>query len=232
MRLVTPPGIVSPARCPPERAGVPFCGGISLQRVIAYIDGFNLYYGIKSKGWRRYYWLNLQGLVLGLLKPNQTLQKINYFTTIVNTPRDKNRRQAAFLDALSTIPDLCMYYGHYLSDMVVCHRCGHTHATYHEKMTDVNMAVEMLCDAYQDKYDVALLISADSDLVPPIRAIQSLFPLKRIIVVFPPARHSGALQAVADATLHITANLLSRSQFPDQVVTAEGVIIQRPSTWR
>jgi hypothetical protein len=32
------------------------------QRVIAYIDGFNLYYGLKDKGWRRYYWLNLNSL--------------------------------------------------------------------------------------------------------------------------------------------------------------------------
>ena len=30
-----------------------------MQRVSVYVDGFNLYYGLKSKGWRRYYWLNL-----------------------------------------------------------------------------------------------------------------------------------------------------------------------------
>ena len=29
------------------------------QRVAVYIDGFNLYYGLKSKGWSRYYWLDL-----------------------------------------------------------------------------------------------------------------------------------------------------------------------------
>ena len=30
------------------------------QRVITYIDGFNLYFGLKSAGWNRFYWLNLQ----------------------------------------------------------------------------------------------------------------------------------------------------------------------------
>lgn len=32
-------------------------------------------------------------------------------------------------------------------------------------MTDVNIAVEMMRDAFQDRFDAALLISADSDLV-------------------------------------------------------------------
>lgn len=30
------------------------------QRVIAYIDGFNLYFGLKAAKWKRFYWLNLQ----------------------------------------------------------------------------------------------------------------------------------------------------------------------------
>lgn len=29
------------------------------RRVITYIDGFNLYFGLKSKGWKRYYWIVL-----------------------------------------------------------------------------------------------------------------------------------------------------------------------------
>ena len=35
-----------------------------MERVNAYIDGFNLYFGLKSKGWRRYYWLDLRALVI------------------------------------------------------------------------------------------------------------------------------------------------------------------------
>ena len=29
-----------------------------MERVISYIDGFNLYFGLRSKGWRRFYWLS------------------------------------------------------------------------------------------------------------------------------------------------------------------------------
>ena len=40
-------------------------------------------------------------------------------------------------------------------------------------MTDVNMAVELLSDAQDDEYDVAILVSADSDLAGPIEAVRS-----------------------------------------------------------
>ena len=33
-----------------------------MQKVIIYINGFNLYVGLKEKGWKCYYWLNLGAL--------------------------------------------------------------------------------------------------------------------------------------------------------------------------
>ena len=55
-----------------------------MDRVIVYIDGFNLYFGLKSKGWRRYFWLNPQKLIENLLKPGQRLVFTKYFTARVN----------------------------------------------------------------------------------------------------------------------------------------------------
>jgi uncharacterized LabA/DUF88 family protein len=136
-----------------------------MDKVIAYIDGYNLYYGLRNQGWKRFYWLNLQKLAEQFLKPNQTLVETKYFTTIVKYPDDKRRRQQVFLEALQTLPNLSIFYGHFLSDPVTCHQCGHTYTTHHEKMTDVNISVELMKDAFQDRFDVAFLISADSDLV-------------------------------------------------------------------
>ena len=45
-------------------------------------------------------------------------------------------------------------------------------------MTDVNIAMELLVDAQQDKFDTALLVSADSDLTGPILKVRNLFPNK------------------------------------------------------
>jgi hypothetical protein len=33
---------------------------MSNKRVIAYIDGFNLYFGLRDSGYRRYYWLDIE----------------------------------------------------------------------------------------------------------------------------------------------------------------------------
>ena len=203
-----------------------------MKRVIAYIDGFNLYFGLREKGWKRFYWLNLRQVALNLLKPYQTLVAVKYFTSVVTAPLDKNRRQATFLEALGTLPDFRIYYGHFLADKVTCWQCGHTYTTHREKMTDVNIATDLLSDAFTDRFDAALLISADSDLVGPIQKVRHLFPEKRMIVVFPPARHSNALKNVAHACLHLDRATLIKSVFPDQVAKPDGFVLHRPSKWR
>ena len=69
---------------------------MALQRVAAYIDGFNLYYGLRSKGWRRYYWLDLHQMVERLLRPGQKLMAVRYFTTrVVAEPSDPGQGEAS-----------------------------------------------------------------------------------------------------------------------------------------
>ncbi len=203
-----------------------------MKRVIAYVDGFNLYFGLRAKGWRRFYWLNIQKVGQHLLRPEQTLVATKYFTAKVKHPPDKQRRQNSFLEALGTLPDFHIYYGHYLAGITTCRKCGHTYTTHHEKMTDVNIAMELLTDAFQDSFDIALLISADGDLVGPVKKVKQLFPKKRLIIVFPPKRHSNALKSVADVCLHLDRGTLVKSVLPDEVVKADGFVLRRPSRWR
>jgi uncharacterized LabA/DUF88 family protein len=99
-------------------------------------------------------------------------------------------------------------------------------------MTDVNIAVEMMSDAYQDGFDVALLVSADSDLVGPVKAIQKLFSQKRVVPVFPPNRWSSALNTTASGSLQIERDMLAKSQFPDEVTKSDGYVLHRPAEWR
>ncbi len=205
-----------------------------MERVIAYVDGFNLYYGLRDRGWKRFYWLNIRCLIEGLLKPNQRLISTKYFTSLVSpTPSDpdKNRRQVAYLDALRTIPDFRIIYGHYLHNQQKCRKCGATWIVPEEKMTDVNIATELMVDAFQNSLDTALVVSADSDLSGPIEAVHRIFPDKRVVVFFPPGRSSKRLMQVAHAFVKIRRNKLTQSQFPTQVTTPDGIIIQRPTTW-
>lgn len=65
------------------------------QKVIVYIDGFNFYYGLKIKPWKRYYWLDIVKLMESFLKPNQELVAVKYFSARP-TDVDKRKRQDAF----------------------------------------------------------------------------------------------------------------------------------------
>lgn len=215
-----------------------------LSRVIAYIDGFNLYHGLRAANWRSSYWLDMTSLARNLLKPDQTLIYTKYFTARIAGPKpadspakarrlkEKRARQTAYLDALSTLPDHQIYEGHYLAKDRECFACHAKWTAHEEKMTDVNIATEMLVDAFQDAFDTALLISADSDLTPPTLAIREYFPEKRIIAAFPPKRSSVRLTRATNASFTIGRAKLKKSQLPEQVTMPSGHVIYRPSHWR
>ena len=50
------------------------------QKVIAYIDGFNFYYGLRQHPWKKYYWLDVVKLIESFLRPNQELIAVKYFS--------------------------------------------------------------------------------------------------------------------------------------------------------
>jgi hypothetical protein len=64
--------------------------------------------------------------------------------------------------------------------------CPHPPVTGHWPWTQKYIATNLICDALDDKFDTALLITADSDLVPAIEAVKKLKPQKRITVLFLP----------------------------------------------
>lgn len=214
-----------------------------LQRVISYIDGFNLYFGLREKGWRKYYWLDIQLLASNLLREDQELVSVKYFTARISAgDKDthehirkrmeaKRRRQGAFLEALSTLDKVSIFEGHYLPKTITCNKCGNTWPDHDEKMTDVKIATELLMDTFSDNYDTALIISGDSDLVPPVETIRSRFPRKRIVIAFPPKRVSKRLKQVANAYFTIGEANIRKSMFPDKVRRDDGYVLKRPKGW-
>lgn len=206
-----------------------------MSRVVAYVDGFNLYFGLRSKGWKKYYWLDLCALATTLLRPGQTLEGVHYFTSRIRA-NGRNvsdmQRQTAYLEALNTLPKLQSHFGHYLEKPKQCRQCGAQWMDYEEKMTDVNIAMQLLADAYDDRFDTALLISADSDLTTPVSVARAKFPGKNIIVALPPNRRSHQLTQAASGSFIINETAYRHSQLPAQVQRADGFVLQRPAHWR
>jgi uncharacterized LabA/DUF88 family protein len=188
---------------------------------------------MRSKGWRKYYWLDLRRMSRELLKPDQQLAVTRYFTSRVSQPPEKSYRQNAYLQALGTLPpaEFSITYGQYETSPIRCSLCGGRFLHPSEKMTDVNIAVSMLSDAYHDRFDTAILVSGDSDLVAPILEVQREYALKRVVVAFPPDRHSKRLAGIASCTA-VSEQSLRRSQFPDVISLPNGSSIFRPPTWK
>jgi hypothetical protein len=113
-----------------------------------------------------------------------------------------------------------------------CNKCGHIWKTAKEKMTDVNIATTMLIDSFNDAFDSAMLISGDSDLVPPIKAVHLNFSEKRVLVAFPPQRHNSSMATVAKGSFTLGRKTLMDSQF-DQVVKSKiGYLLKIPVSWK
>lgn len=203
------------------------------KRVITYIDGFNLYFGLKDGGLRRFLWLDLVALAQTLIRNDQDLIETKYFTSRIVKPPEKKKRQSTYLEALGAHcgPRLKMYFGHFRSDPWQCDNCGVVKQVRSEKKTDVNIAVEIMTDAFTDLFDTALVISADSDLVPVVLAVKRLFPEKRILIAFPPKRHSVELQHEAHASFTIGTAKFAQSQMPDVITKPEGTKLTRPAKW-
>lgn len=205
-----------------------------MQRVATYIDGFNLYFGLKAARFKRFYWLDLAAMSSRLLRAEQGLVKTWYFTSRIrdNGHNTADReRQNTYLDALSARA-VDIQYGHFLEKKRQCKACHATWTDYEEKMTDVNLAVQLQADAFDDAFDAALVVSGDSDLATPIRRIRERFPRKRLIVAFPPERHSAELKRVAHGHLTIGRDKLSQSQLPDTLTMPDGHVLTRPATWK
>ena len=150
-------------------------------RVYVYVDGFNLYY--RALRGTSYKWLNIRALAESLLDPADSVEIIRYFTARVSARAgdpDAPRRQQIFFSALRTLPGFRFHYGRFLPKQkwrpVVHPRWDpvvkvEVHDT-EEKGSDVNLAAHLLDDAYTDRFDVALVMSQDTDLCEPIRMVR------------------------------------------------------------
>lgn len=203
-----------------------------MDRVKAYVDGFNLYHGLKQKHGRKYLWLDLEALAGRLVRPSQRLIAVDYFTARVRDQTAAERRQATYLDALAAhSPLVTVVEGRFQEKTHYCRSCGNQWSSYEEKETDVSIAVKLVEDGVRQVFDTALLISGDSDMCPAVRSLKRICPGKRVVAVFPPKRHSSELTRVADGILRISDANIRQSQLPVSVVNTTGISLKRPNYW-
>jgi len=205
---------------------------IDMSNMIVYIDGFNLYHGMKSKYKRKFYWLDIQKLSESFIRNDQILSKVKYFTAMIGNNPHKEFRQKTYISALKTLSKVELFYGKYQVNDHICPHCGNVEHIPSEKMTDVNIATQLLSDAFSNNFDVAILVSADSDLYGPINMVRKNFPEKSVVIAFPPDRVSFELKNIASAFFYITRRSLEKSLFPDRIIINKGYVLSRPFSWK
>ena len=205
-----------------------------------YVDGFNLYYGC-VKG-TPHKWLDLPAFFAACLPQNQ-IHRIRYFTALVKPrPSDLQQpvRQQTYLRALRTLPGLTVHLGLFLESKVkmklVTPLPDGTDVVKvfktEEKGSDVNIACNLLTDAFDDDFEAAVVVSNDSDLVEPIRIVRKKFG-KRVVALMPCGAGRGMsvdLQKVASKSMAIDPAHLTTCQLPAQLVDEHGTI-HKPTGW-
>jgi uncharacterized LabA/DUF88 family protein len=199
------------------------------ERVIAYIDGLNVYQGLVQKGWRDLLWLDFRSLVERMIRPDQTLVDVFYFTAHRRNPPASYARQQIYFNALDARGGVTRVEGRFERRKVPCVHCGRMTEIDRERATDVNMATQVLADLAHGRCDLPLLISGDSDYLAVVEHAQSLG--RRIKIARPPARRSDELAAAADHFQDIRRPDVVRSQLPDPVMTPRGSEIRCPYEW-
>lgn len=213
-------------------------------KTFLYIDGFNLYYSaVKDTPLR---WLNPLALANRAFPRNQIVAT-KYFTAKVSAlPRDPDQptRQMVFWRALHTLPNLEIIEGDFRTRIVRAPVVSPPPNTIEifktdEKGSDVNLAAHLLMDGFRGRYECAIVVSGDSDLVTPIRMVRD--ELKKPIGVLNPQRLSGpnrrperksaGLQHAATFYRNgITWTQLQAAQFSNSLTDAHGTF-SKPANW-
>jgi len=216
-------------------------------RTIVYIDGFNLYY--RALKGTPHKWLNIEAMSAASLPTHCVIEKINYYTARVSGRTDPTApaRQHAYLRALSTLPCVEVHYGNFLANKKwaglvkplafkpsmslppnFSPDVAYVWKT-EEKGSDVNLGVHLVRDAYTNQFDMAAVLTNDTDLTEAIRIVTAQAG-KEVTLLAPQSNPATSLRNVATSIRHISP-YIGPCLFSDPVVLPNGKTIPKPPGW-
>ena len=214
-----------------------------MDRITVYIDGYNFYYGLKRMKaihnyWKKFLWIDFVKLFDHFKLNNQILQKVYYFTTPPINIQKRNRQRILFLaNKLINGNRFEIVDGKFYDKELICPACNFKYTKPEEKRTDVNICAQMMRDCALNNTDVLILVSAASDLVPPLEIIKTDYPDKKIRIFFPPKCFSNDLNnfmnSIKSKVVKLQKNEVkfTNSIMPD-TVTKDDVTYTIPPKWK
>jgi hypothetical protein len=206
-------------------------------RAFVYVDAFNFYYrAVKGTAYK---WVDLNAL-FQLVFPNHSIERIKYFTAHVKAlPHDLQQplRQQIYLRAISTLPNVSIHLGQFASHSVrmplTASLGGQTQFVEvlktEEKGSDVNLAAHLVHDAHRGLFEVAIVVTNDSDLVEPVKIVVQEIG-KTVGILNPCTQPASGLRRAASFYRELRHTALAKCQFPAIMVDATGTF-RKPASW-
>ncbi len=163
------------------------------ERVAIFIDGNNLYYSLKDLKIKKIDFRKL----LAILSEKKLLTSTYYYNASLNRGIDEEKywEQQKFFDVLRKILDF---------KVVLCRMRKHKKdgkISFDVKGDDVYLAVDLVSGAYENLYDIAIIVSGDEDFVPAIQKAQKLG--KKVINAYFKSTSSSYLKHICDESFCI-----------------------------
>jgi uncharacterized LabA/DUF88 family protein len=141
-----------------------------IKRVAVYIDGSNLYYKLKNCEIKNITYFGYAALSQWLARERKIIAKRYYIGVVRSKEGDAKSKkmqesQVKLFNHLQSKKEKFNVQRGYLMK---------NDGVFHEKGVDVKIAVDMLVGAYENLYDVAILVSSDTDLIPVIQKVKQL----------------------------------------------------------
>src|SRR3989344_4399724 len=178
-----------------------------MKRVAVFIDGNNFYFGLKKLYGKETSLKNFdfQGFV-NFLAGDGKVVGIYYYNAQLDrefNPK-KFKSQKDFFAKLREIPNFHLVLCRLLKRNIT----GTNKHYYIIKEDDINMAVDMVENAYEDNFDIAILVSGDGDFVPAVRSVKKRN--KVIKNVYFKNSSSRNLKNFCDESLELTKEMLDK----------------------
>jgi len=134
------------------------------ERIIIFLDGSNFYHRLRDEeldlknllnfNYKEFAdWLSHGRIVVGCI----------YYIGLVKKEKDNSKSQELVTNQQKLFANLKKYNWEVKTGYMMSHG-----KDYKEKGVDVKLAVDILDMAYQNKYDIAVIVSSDTDLIPAI----------------------------------------------------------------
>jgi len=182
-------------------------GIFNMKRVSVFIDGNNFYFGLrklygKDKSLKNF---DFEGFAQFFAEKSKVVA-IYYYNALLDKEHNPNKykSQREFFERLKKIPNFHLILCRLLKRNIT----GTDQFYYIIKEDDINMAVDMVENACDNNFDIAVLVSGDGDFVPAVRSVKKKGKIVKNIYF--KNSSSRNLKDFCDESMELTKSILDR----------------------